>query len=293
MRLDPPFQQYLEGEKPSHSSLPNLHRFIKAWSQDDIVDMLRHSGFVDENTKTLKKALTTGVADICEQKILWNLFEVKKALIAQNQIEIQRRATEEAARQKKISREPRWVDLHTIGTYFGVSNIVVGKWLDQLGLRETPTLEKNSSGSVDMLDVANQAKKKQAQGFIGKQPTEKALEMGVAQSLQVMNHKKKEITIYKWNLDLCKSLLVKAGHPLDTERKTLLKGKGKNGDVSVLTADDKAEQLVAEFKKAIKNGKTKYRALSVFDKQPKVILLKCEKLLNKPGFLTKRPSPFR
>lgn len=283
MKLEPPLNQYLTGSNPSHSSLNDLSKHVKAWSQDEIIELLTSAGCINEGKPT-RDAATRGIIDLCERKVLWNLLETKKALIAQDRVETLKKANLEAARKRDNSGEPRFVDLGTIGTYFGVSNIVIGKWLDELGLRGKPQMKLNSSGAVDMLDMANQAKQKQANGFIGKEPTEKALNAGIARKLTVTNSKKKEIEITQWNLDLCKAVFLKAGHKENHEAR--LKGTGKNSDVKVITADDRARELYLKWKGFMNKG-DKVNADKVFDKQPKVILLKVEGLMNKPGFLVK------
>lgn len=287
MKLDAPAKQYLTGPNPSHSALSSLSKHIKAWDQEEITDLLTRAGHLEDGRVT-KQALRRGVADVCEGKVLWNLLETKRALIAAVKIQQQEKAAEDAARAKKLSSEPAWVDLGTIGTYFGVGNVVIGRWLDAIGLREKPRLAVNDSGAHDLLDIARQSQEKQASGFIGKQPTEKALQMGVARKITVTNRKKKEIEITQWNLDLCKAVLVKAGHELDTERKTILKGKGRNSDVKVLTADDRARELYREWKHLHNSPSTRAKSWNVFSKQPNVILVRVEALMNRPGFLTEK-----
>jgi hypothetical protein len=288
MKLEPPALQYLEGDSPSHSSLTRLSGNIKALDQEEIVKLLTNAGHLNSDGKPTKLAAQAGVIDICDKKILWNLLETKKALVAQNKVEEQARARKEEARRRQAEDTgPKWVDLGTVGTYFGASNIVVGKWLDQAGLRAKPKLEKNESGDYDMLDIARQEQQKQITGFTGKQPTDKAYAMGLARTLKVTNSKKKEIDIVQWNLDLCKAVLVNAGHKIDHDRKLLLKGKGKNSDVKVLTVDDRAKELYSKWKTLKSQGKAREAEL-VFAKQPSIILDKVEVLMNNPGYFKKK-----
>lgn len=287
MKLEGPVDQYLKGDKPSHCALGNLHKHIKVWPQEEMQTLLQISDCLTQDLKPTKTAAQRGIIDLCEKKVLWNILEVKKALVAAHQLVASKKAQQEAARQakaEKLAQGPSWVDLGTVGTYFGVSNIVVGKWLDQLGLRGVPEMERNSSGDFDMLDMANQAKKKQAAGFIGKEPTARALEMGAARKITVTNRKQQEIEITQWNLDLLKTVLQRAGHELN--HGAMLKGKGKNSDVKVITADDRAKELYLKWQQLIKQGKSA-EAERIFAKQPKPILLKVEALMNKPGFLVK------
>lgn len=293
MKLEGTVDQYLKGDKPSHCALVNLQKHIKVWPQEEMEMLLKINGYLSEEMKPTKLAAQKGIIDLCEKKVLWNILETKKALISAHQLVTSKKAQQEAARQAKadkLAQGPSWVDLGTIGTYFGVSNIVVGKWLDQLGLRGVKTMERNSSGDFDMLDMANQAKEKQAKGFLGKDPTQKALDMGAAQKITVTDRKQKEIEITQWNLELCKAVLVKAGHELN--HGAMLKGKGKNSNVTVITADDRARELYQKWQLLVKQGK-KAEADKIFEKQPKPILLKVEALMNRPGFLVKQTSPFK
>ena len=287
MRLDPPFQQYLDDG--SHVCFDKIHIVAKAWSRDDVERMLSASGLLSGGKPT-KLAAERGVVDLCDRKVLWNVLEVKKALIAQERVEYGQRAAKHSAEQQRSSGDTvKWVDLTTIGTYFGVGSTVVGKWLDQLGLRAKKEIPKHSDGSVDMLDVAREKQDRDANGgFSRKVPTEKALNSGVARVKTVTNRKKQNIDITEWNLELCKVLLVKAGHELDTERKMVLKGKGRNSDVKVNSVDARAKELFVLWKQRSKDPVWKDRAHEVFNGQPKAILVRVEALMNDPGYITDR-----
>lgn len=286
MKLEGPIDQYLTGASPSHCALGNLHKHIKVWEQEEMVSLLQVSDYLTAELKPTKAAAQKGIIDLCEKKVLWNILEVKKALVATHQLVEAKKAQLRAAQQAKadkLAAGPSWVDLGTVGTYFGVSNIVIGKWLDQIGMRGMPQMERNSSGDLDMLDMANQAKKKQAVGFLGKEPTQKAFDMGLARKITVTNRKQKEIDIVQWNLDLLKAVLQKAGHELN--HGAMLKGKGKNSNVQVITADDRAKDLYLTWKKLVRNKNYRAEMIKLFDKQPKIILMKVELLMNKPNYL--------
>lgn len=286
MKLPGPVDQYLKGPKPSHCALGSLSQHIKVWPQEEIQNLLQLNDYLTAELKPTKLAAQKGIIDLCDKKVLWNILEVKKALVVAHQLVASKKAQIEAARQakaEKLAQGPSWVDLGTVGTYFGVSNIVVGKWLDQIGLRGMPTMERNSSGDFDMLDMANQAKQKQANGFVGKEATQKALDMGAARKITVTNRKQKEIEITQWNLDLLKAVLQKAGHELN--HGAMLKGKGKNSNVQVITADDRAKDLYLTWKKLVRNKNYRAEMIKLFDKQPKIILMKVELLMNKPNYL--------
>lgn len=291
MKLDGPVEQYLAGKNPTHCTYENISKNVKAWDDDDVKRMLTNAGYLNENGKPTKLAAQKGIIDLCEKKVLWNILEVKKAMIIQEQIEYGKRAARNAAKEKKIVETgPKWVDLLTIGTYFGAGPVQVGKWLDQIGMREKPKIKKTSSGNIDMLDVARQKQDDQAKGKFGggKVPSQKALDSGVARVKTVTGRKNKEFDIVEWNLELCKALLVKAGHKLDTERKMMLKGKGKNSDVKVNSIDDRAKVLYGEWLKKYNDPIWRDRAYEVFNGQPKPILVKVEALMNKPGYLTRK-----
>lgn len=289
MKLEGPIEQYLEGKNPTHCSFEKIPKHVKAWDEDDVTRMLTNAGFLNENGKPTKEAAQKGVVDLCGRKVIWNLLEVKKVLLSQEQIEYGQRAARNAMKAKSVDSGPKWVDLTTVGTFFGVGAVKIGKWLDEIGMRTKPAIKKNSSGAVDMLDVAREKQAEQAKGFSGgKVPSAKAIDNGVARVKTVVNSKKKEIEITEWNLDLCKTLLVRAGHPLDTERKLLLKGKGKNSDVKVKTIDDRAKELYFEWLKKSKDPVWKNNAYQVFDGQPKAVLVRVEALMNRPGYLVNR-----
>lgn len=292
MSLTPPISQYVEGEKPSHSSKARLHVFVKAFPQRTIDDLLVKGGYLTSEGKPTRKSLDEGLVEVCENKALWNLSKTRKALA-----ELSRPPKRDKKNVKPITKpvlqrvrtEPAWVDFETIGTYFGVGKIQVGKWVDQLGLRAVPEVQVNESGAVDMLDMANQAKEKQSNGFIGKKPTQKALDGGFAQVTIITGKKDKEFEIVKWNLDLVKAALVKAGHPLDTERKMMLKGKGKNSDVKVETMDDRIKRLYSEWYKLQKSPATRKSSWDVFKNQPKIVLSKVEVMMGKPeGYISRK-----
>lgn len=287
MKLSPPVSQYISGSNPSHCSLSNLYKHITSRSDSSLRQWLKDNGYISESDKTTRKALEDGLVDSCDGKVLWNIFKVKQFIKREMNKAI---ALEEKKSSTAKSSVPdlgeAWVDLEIVGSWFGVSKIVAGRWLDELGLRALPQIEKNESGDYDMLDMSNQAKQKQSQGFISKLPTEKALQRGLARKLTVMK-KDKEIEIYQWNLELCKAVLVKAGHQLDSQHKMALKGKGKNSNVKVSGIDKRAQELYVEWAKLYKDPKNKWKIKSLFRGQPAILLEKVENdFMKMPGYLT-------
>lgn len=286
MKLEAPIEQYLTGEKPSHTSRAKLAQHITFWPQDEVERVLTKGGYLSAEGKITAKAQSEGLVDTCEGKPLWNLKKTKRVLL-----ELTRKPTKSPAKpptpvapQRPQRTGPVWTDLENIGTYFGVGKNKIGKWLDELGLRDYKPVQINESGDVDMLDIANQSKEK----FRTKIPTEKALQLGYAQVETIEYTKKGETRAfdkYAWNLEKVKAVLVKAGHELDTERKLLHKGKGKNSDISVESLDDRAKKLYDEWKKLHSNPSTRKESWKVFEKKPTPILMRVEQLMGRPRYL--------
>lgn len=275
MQLEGPLEKYLQGTKPSHTSRQQLSKHLET-PQGDIERVLRGEKALTPEGKVTKQAQRMGLVDSCEGRVIWNIEKVRSLM--------KLKVGKPSAPQRT---EPAWVDLNTIGTYFGVGNVVLGRWLDQLGLRAKPTMDRNSSGDYDMLDISNQAKQEQANGFIGKEPTEKALNMGAARKLTVTNRKQQEIEITQWNLDLVKEVLVKAGHPLDTERKMALKGKGRNSNVQVNGMEKRAKEIYTEWAKIYGNPRESWKMKKLFSGQPRLLLEKVEnEYMKMPGYIT-------
>lgn len=286
MKLAPPASQYTEGAKPTHSPWSTLASHLPLWSAEEVARLLRAGGYLTAEGKVAKSALEAGLVDSCEGKPLWRVKAVTKVLL-----ELTRKPSEKKTSPKPVvpgagpvPPRPAWTDLENIGTYFGVGKTKVGSWLDELGLRGYKPRQLTESGDVDMLDVANEAKEK----FRAKIPTERALAEGYAQVETVEYTKKGEVRSfekYSWHLEKVKAVLVAAGHPLDTERKMLLKGRGRNSDVAVESLDERAAKLHAEWKKLHANPKTRRDAWKLFDKKPKPLLMRVEQLMGRPRYL--------
>jgi hypothetical protein len=242
--------------------------------------LMETSGYVVDG-RTSREALREGLVDTYEGKALWNIRVTQRKLL-----EITRKASSQQT--SKVDRTPskrkagdiRWGDLEAIGSYFGVSKIVAGKWLDEMGLRAVPALQLNQSGDHDMLDMANRSKEK----FVAKVPTPAALKHGVA-SMEHIERGKMEFDVYKWNVDAVKDLLVKAGHPLDTEHKSLLRGRGKNGNVQLKTADDLPLKLYRRWRDLQAVDATRQSSWNIFRGQPKSVTDKVEQLMGKTGVI--------
>lgn len=300
MKLEPPVAQYITGNNPTHCAKKNIVKYVTNIAEAQLNNRLRENGYISLEEKPTKQALNDGIVDSCDGKILWNIDKIKQFIKNETPSESvltssttpDSRASNPSSNntpsKRPVRTEPAWVDLGTIGTYFGVGNVVIGKWLDHLGFRAKPTMQKNESGAVDMLDMAREAQKKQIDGFIGKEPTEKAFNMGLARTITVTNRKQQEIDIVQWNLDLCKAVLVKAGHPLDTEHKMALKGKGKNSDVKVNGMDKRAQELYVEWAKLYNNPADRWKIKKLFSGQPILLLNKVEELMQMPGYISNK-----
>lgn len=292
MPLPPPLTSHISGPQAPYTSRSGLAGRVKVFTQEVIEAHLTQGGYLTPEGKIARKALEEGLVDTCEGKALWHVAKVKAALVRLTRPARRERPqgpVKPAAPPQVLRQGPAWVDLDTVGTYFGVGKIQVGKWLDQLGLREVPPLPSTESGTIDMLDVAAQAKEKQAAGFLAKKPTEEALASGYAR-IETIEYKKKgkEKSFDKitWNLDLVKALLVKTGHELDTERKMMLKGKGKNSDVKVEGIQGRVQELHGEWQRLHRNPATRKESWNVFKNQPTAVVKRVEALLGAPGFIT-------
>lgn len=280
--------------KPTHIAASKLSRHVKFTTSENIQQVLHAEGYIESSGTITKKAEFEGLAIPYEDRRVWVRTAITKKLL---ELTKDQKTTIVQSNKKPASKEAinirskpqttdqiKWVDLDTIGTYFGVSKIKVGKWLDEIGLRKMPEIPTDSDGSTDMLDMANQSKKKQNGGFISKEPTEKALERGFAQQ-NTFKVKDKTVTGYKWNLEMVKKAFIKKGHELDHDKTMTLKGKGKNSNVSVDSVEGRAKKLYQEWKQLHNNPSTRNQSWKVFDKQPRGILIGVEKLMGRPRFL--------
>lgn len=286
MKLSGPLMSHVSGDNPTHASLKGLPGRLRV-TDSALHATLQRGGYLTATGKPTTRAMEDGLLDTCENKLLWRVSQVRSAL-SPKKITTTRPQRPVAPQESRPNpNEPKWVDLETIGSYFGASKVQVGKWLDQLGMRALPEVEKKEDGSSDMLDVARHEQQRQQAGFIAKGPTEKALQTGVAKILTVTGRKNKVYDIPKWNLELVKELLVQAGHPLDTERKGMLKGKGKNKDVVVKSGgmDKRAQELYVQWARLYADKKTRWQCAKLFRGQPKAMLLLVEEKMNMPGYL--------
>lgn len=255
--LAPPVNRYLTGKLPSHSSSVKLAENYKNLDSNALKFILFKNGYMTEEGKPTKKAATDGLIDRCEKSILWNLEKVSEKLYEVNFAQERQYVNQELT--KIESTDPVWVNLGTLGTYFNATANQIGKWLDQLELRD-------STGMA----------------------TKEALDFGLATEMEMNADSKGKKTrkINQWDLVLMQQRLVEAGHPLDFDYEATLKGKGRNSDVSVDSLDNRVKEFAKEFLKTFKNVETRHETPSIVKKQPKLIQKKAELLFNKPGFIS-------
>lgn len=256
-KLEPPVKRYLAGRRPTHSSTQKLHENYVGLDHQTISFILSKYGCMTSEGKPTKKALESGLIEVCEKSLIWNLDAVT-SLLQNSGLKPERRSVNQEKPEKKFD-EPELVNLGTIGMYFSKSNVQIGKWLDELGLRD----EKTKLG------------------------TDSAQKMGLCQiSEMATGQGKKTRKITVWDLHLVIDLLMENGYELDYSYEQNMKGKGKNSDVSVVTMESRTQDFLKEFSRRFKsdNFDVKKSAVKFVLATPKPILKKAEEMLNKPGF---------
>lgn len=253
--LQPPVNRHLTGKLPSHSSSVKLAKNYKNLDSTALVFILNKSGFMTEEGKPTRAAADAGLVDKCEKSILWNLTKVTEFLITQGIPTERQYVNQELAPMQTM--EPVWVNLGTLGTYFNATAKTVGKWIEELGLKDD-------------------------EGFASGE----ALERGLATVMEMSAGGKKTRKINQWNLRLMQEILLEAGHPLDFDYEKNLKGTGKNSDVQVISMDDRARDFAKEFIKLFKDPQTRSQSQNLVRKTPTPIVKKGEILMKKPGFIS-------
>lgn len=253
-KLNPPIKRYLSGKLPSHSAGASLHTNFSDLERDALVFILFRAGLMEETGKPTREAVTAGLIDQCERKALWKLEAVAAKLE-----ELGHPVTRKAVNQtiKEDDGTPRWVNLGTVGTYFSATANAVGKWLDELELRDDEGMGNDE-----------------------------AFSRGLAMVSEMNAGEKKTRKITMWNLYPTQRVLVEAGHELDFDYEKNLKGKGKHSDVTVTTVDDRVDQFVTEFTALFKDAATRTAAVALVRKTPTMIVKRGEEKLGKPGFIT-------
>lgn len=255
--LDGPLKKYTSGAFPSHSLTQELASNFKGLAPEALRYMLQKEGWMGETGKPTKKAAETGLVDRCGNSALWNLQLLEKQLHALGN-RVERQAVNQELKEPEGS-EPQWANLGTIGTHFSVSGTIIGRWLDELGLRTDDGMA-----------------------------TDEAMEKGLATTFEMKTGEGKNKTrkITHWNLYLTQKLLMENGHPLNFDYEKSLKGAGRNSDVKVETIEDRARAFAKEFVRIFKDKQERRILPTLVDKTAKPIQKKAEELIGKPGFIT-------
>lgn len=218
--------------------------------------VLTAEGYLSPEGKATRRAAEAGLLASCEKKLIWNVGAVAE-ILETGGLKVRRQAVNQTL-EAGPPGEPVWGNLGTLGTYFSVSAVVVGQWIDALGLREA------------------------------KEPTQEALDGGLAVQREMDAGQGKTRKITHWELNLMKQRLMEAGHELDFDYAATLRGRGLNSDVEVTTIEGRARRLYEEWRELYLVPATRDSSWKVFDKQPKFIIEKVEALMERPGFIQRK-----
>lgn len=243
------------GAFPSHSLTSTLSENFQNLDKNALVWILNNAGYMTKEGKPTKKSATEGLVDSCESKALWNL-ELLNLKLTELGNSYERKAVNQNV-SRNSSGEPQWVNLGTVGSYFSVSATAVGKWLDELDLRDDEGMANAES-----------------------------LDKGLANTVEMNAGKNKTRKITQWNLELIQELLMEAGHYLDFDYEKSLKGSGRNSDVRVESVEDRVKEFAREFTKMFKDTSVRRNLPQLVRRTPKPIQKKAEELMKKPGFIT-------
>jgi hypothetical protein len=252
--LEPPLKRHLMGALPTHSSTIKLADNFKGLHPDALRFILLKAGYLNEAGSPTKAAVAAGLIDTCERKALWRLTAVASFLESEGNAAERAYVNQEV---EPITGDPRWVNLGTLGTYFNVAGPTVGKWLDALDLRE-------DDGMANVM----------------------ALEGGLASTAEMNAGGNRTRKITQWNLGPVRELLLEAGHPLDRSYDALMKGKGRNSDVTVSSMEARAKEFAKEFIRLYNDRGTRAECVPLVRKTAKPIVKLAEDLLKKPGFIS-------
>jgi len=254
--LEGPVKRHLMGKLPTHSSTVSLHKNFVGLTSDSIKAILFNGEYISEEGKPTKKALQEELLDVCERNIIWNLDKVQKLFLTQG-ITLERKYVNQDL--PEMRSEPTWANLGTISTYFSTTSNQVGKWLDELELRDEDGMASESS-----------------------------LKNGLATTVEMHVEGKKTRKITHWNLHLILEELMESGHPLDFDYEKSLIGTGKNSDVKVSSIDDRAREFAKEFARLYKDPERRKECPILVRKTASGVILKAEELLKMPGFISKK-----
>lgn len=253
--LPPPLKRHLTGRRPTHSSTGTLEQNFKNLDRNALLYVFNNAEYLTLEFKPTKKALLDGLIDRCEDKALWNLEKVEE-ILAELGMSVERQSVNQEIKESG-NGEPKWVNLGTVGTYFSVTANLVGKWLDELELRDDDGMGNQKSSDLGL---------------------------SMTSEMNAGGNKTRKITM--WNLYPTQEILVSAGHELDFDYEKTLKGKGKSSDVNVTTIDDRAKEFAKTFVETFKNIETRKDCINLVKSEPKPVIQKAEILMKKEGFIT-------
>lgn len=252
MRLEQPVRQYLLGKLPSHSSSGNLGKNFGI-DKEMMFSLLKSAGVMTPKNTPNKQAVKLGFIDSCGNNVIWNLDEVEKLLKKAGLKPVRQYMNQELP----DAEEDAWASLKTIGTYFDVGGVTVGKWLKNLGYRD----EKGN-------------------------PPKSLLKNGKALKVEMKDNNQVRV-FYKWNLLWTLEKLQEAGHLFDFDYAKSLKGTGQSSDVQVTTVKDRARETAKRFVELYNKPATRRDAIRLMERQNPTMMKEIEKVLKRPGWLTR------
>lgn len=248
--IESPARRYITGKLPSHAELKTLHEQFSEMPAVVVEQVLKGKGYLSETGAPTKRALAAKVLDVCDKRFLWRIEAVEETLRSAGLTP--KRVYGNQKIDPPTSSDPTWVNLTTLATYFNVTAPAVGRWLDELELREDDGL-----------------------------PTKDAQDRGLGYVSEMAAGKKKTRKIAMWESYQTRLMLRDAGHPLDFDYMKSLEAKGKNSAIKVETLDSRTEDFTRGFVAAFKTG-SKEQTKAHVGKTPRAILGRAEKLLKKP-----------
>ena len=253
--LEGPVKRHTLGRRPSHSSTVNLADNFEHIGSDGLLRLLISGGYMGDSGKPTRRALDEGLLDSCGRKVLWNLGRVGGFLESCG-VNPQRCSVNQEVRSP-AGGGPSWVNLGTVGTYFSVSARTVGLWLDELGLRDA-----NGLGSP------------------------KAQDMGLSTVVEMSAGGDRTRKVALWDLYGVQRVLLEAGHELDFDYESTLKGRGRNSDVVVSEdMDGRVRSFVEQFMREFRDPVHRYRCVRLVKQTPTPVLRQAEVMMGRPGFL--------
>ena len=238
--------QYTRGKLPSHCGTSVI---IRAFSMpaETVEGALTSLGYLKDGKPT-RLAVQDGLLDRWRDKVLWSVDNVLGVL---------KRGVPKVERVLLNQEFPKvedgcFVNTSTIGTYFDVSSVVVGRWLKEIGVRDPGT---------------------------GK-PSRDAVKSKLVQVAGVETAAGRRET-YLWDLRRTLRLLVDAGYVFDYDYGKTMVGRGRNSDVSVCTVEDKAAVVAEGLSGAVAVG-DRAAGLRLLRDCPGVLLRLVEERLRYP-----------